>query len=240
MRLSKSRKVQIYQHINFKSQIPSLMTDLLPFEIEDYCEAHTSAESELLYELRRETHLKSLRPRMLSGILQGTFLTMLAKLMKARYILEIGTYTGYAALCMAESLPEDGELHTIEVDLEQEDFIRKYFDKSPKKEQITLHIGEALKIIPTLDKPWDLVMIDADKREYIAYYDMILPKLRKGGIIFIDNVLWSGKVIEEVKSNDKDTQAIIAFNDHVQCDFTVRNVMLPFRDGMMMVEKVGN
>lgn len=214
------------------------MTDLLPLIIEDYCEEHTSPESELLYNLRRETHLKSLRPRMLSGILQGTFLTMIARMMNARYILEIGTYTGYAALCLAEALPENGELHTVEVDVEQEEIIRRYFDKSPKKEQITLHIGEALKIIPTIDKCWDLVMIDADKREYIDYYDMILPRLREGGIILVDNVLWSGKVVEEVKNNDKDTKAIMAFNDYVQKDPSVRNVMLPFRDGMMMVEKV--
>jgi len=152
--------------------------------------------------------------------------------------LEIGAYTGYSALCLAEGLQENGTLDTIEIALEAEEIIRRYFDLSPYKEQLFLHIGAALDILPTLDKTWDIVMIDADKKEYLDYYKAIIPHVRKGGIVLVDNVLWSGKVIDEVKHNDKDTPAILAFNDYVQQDTAVRNLLLPFRDGMMIIEKL--
>lgn len=214
------------------------MLDLLPQEIEDYCEEHTSPESELLYRINRETHLIELRPRMLSGKIQGAFLTFISKMINPRHILEIGTYTGYATLCLAEGLQLGGKVDTIEIDIEKEERIRSYFAQSAFNDNIKLHIGDALEIIPQLNSVWDLVLIDADKRDYEAYYDLVLPQMRKGGIILVDNVLWSGKVVEEVKPNDKDTQAIMAFNDKVQQDQTVRNLLLPYRDGMMMIEKL--
>ncbi len=214
------------------------MIDLLPQLIEDYCEEHTYPESDLLYRLNRETHLRSLRPRMLSGPLQGGLLSLVSRLMRPKHVLEIGTYTGYAALCLAEGLQEDGTLDTIEVDPELREMICRYFAQSPRAAQLTLHIGDALDILPTLRKVWDIVMIDADKKEYSDYYKLIIPQVRRGGIVFVDNVLWSGKVVEEVKANDKDTQAILAFNDYVQQDQTVRNLLLPFRDGMMVIEKL--
>ena len=214
------------------------MIDLLPQEIEDYCEEHSSPESDLLYRLNRETHLKSLRPRMISGKLQGSFLSLISRMMSPEYILEIGTYTGYATLCLAEGLRKGGEIDTIEIDEEQQEIILNYLNQSEYRENIHLHIGPALEIIPRLDRVWDLVLIDADKREYIEYYDLILPRLKKNGIILVDNVLWSGKVVEEVKSNDKDTKAIMAFNNYVQQDSSVRKLLLPFRDGMMIIEKL--
>lgn len=212
---------------------------LIPEEIEEYCEVHTTQESQILYELNRETHLKVLRPRMLSGQLQGAFLSMLSRMMKPHAILEIGTYTGYSALCLAEGLDSNGELHTIEIDEELEDICLKYFEKSPLHSRLHLHIGDASQIIPTLNPQWDLVFIDAEKKEYQHYFDLIYPRVRKGGIILIDNVLWSGKVVEEVAHNDKDTQAILAFNDYIQQHQGVKNIMLPFRDGILMVEKIG-
>jgi predicted O-methyltransferase YrrM len=214
------------------------MIELLPQLIEDYCEEHTSPESDMLYQLNRETHLCSLRPRMLSGPLQGGLLSLISRLMRPLHILEIGTFTGYAALCLAEGLQENGTLDTIEIDPEAEEMIRCYFEQSPYKDRLFLHIGAALDILPALPKIWDLVMIDANKKEYLDYYKMIIPQVRKGGIVLVDNVLWSGKVVEEVKCNDKDTQAILAFNDYVQQDPAVRNLLLPFRDGIMIIEKL--
>ena len=207
-------------------------------EIEEYCEAHSTPEPELLYRLNRETNLKVMNPRMLSGHIQGMFLTSLVKMLQPKAVLEIGTYTGYSAICLAEGLPEDGVLDTIEVDVELEDIIRKYFSQYPKKEKITLHIGDALEVIPTLDKTYDLIFMDADKEEYIRYYELVLPKLRKGGYLLADNVLWSGKVLNEPKSGDKDTPAIRQFNDYVLHDERVRNFLLPLRDGIMVIEKL--
>ena len=214
------------------------MIELLPQLIEDYCEEHSSPESALLYQLNRETHLRSLRPRMLSGPLQGGLLSLISRLIRPLHVLEIGTYTGYAALCLSEGLQENGTLDTIEIDPEAEEIILRYFEQSPCKEQLFLHIGNALDVLPTLHKIWDIVMIDADKKEYLDYYKLIIPQVRKGGIILVDNVLWSGKVVEEIKQNDRDTQAILAFNEYVQHDSTVRNLLLPFRDGIMMIEKL--
>ncbi len=214
------------------------MIDLLPQEIEYYCEEHTTGENELLYRLYRETHIKGLRPRMLSGKLQGSLLAFISRMLQPRRILEIGTYTGYATLCLAEGLQEDGSIDTIEIDEEQEEIIRRYFDQSPFRNKINLHIGSALDIIPNLSHTWDLVMIDADKREYLDYYRFILPEVRKNGIILVDNVLWSGKVVEEIRNNDKDTKSITDFNDFVRQDPSVRNLLLPFRDGLMIIEKL--
>lgn len=214
------------------------LLSLIPEEIEEYCELHTTPESQLLNRLNRETNLKVLRPRMLSGKLQGTFLAMISRMIKPSYILEIGTYTGYSALCLAEGLTSSGELHTIEIDEELEDISRKYFKESSFHSQIHLHIGDANTIIPTLPHQWDLVFIDAEKKDYQKYFDLIFPNLRNGGIILIDNVLWSGKVVEEVAHNDYDTQAILAFNDYIQQYEGVINLTLPFRDGILMVEKI--
>ena len=207
-------------------------------EIEEYCEAHSTPELELLYRLNRETNLKVMNPRMLSGHIQGMFLTSLVRMMQPKAVLEIGTYTGYATLCMAEGLPDDGIIDTIEVDVELEDMIRRYFLQSSNEEKINLHIGDAVEVIPTLDKTYDLVFMDADKEEYIRYYELVLPKVRKGGYILADNVLWSGKVLQEVKSGDKDTPAIRQFNDYVLQDERVRNFLLPLRDGIMVIEKL--
>ena len=207
-------------------------------EIEEYCEAHSTPEPELLYRLNRETNLKVMNPRMLSGHIQGMFLTSLVRMMQPKAVLEIGTYTGYATLCMAEGLPDDGTIDTIEVDVELEDMIRKYFSQSTNKKKINLYIGDAVEVIPTLDKTYDLVFMDADKEEYIRYYELVLPKVRRGGYILADNVLWSGKVLQEVKSGDKDTPAIRQFNDYVLQDERVRNFLLPLRDGIMVIEKL--
>lgn len=207
-------------------------------EIEEYCEAHSTPESELLYRLNRETNLKVMNPRMLSGHIQGMFLTSLVKMMRPHAVLEIGTYTGYSAICLAEGLPDDGTLDTIEIDVEREDMIRNYFEQYRKNEKITLHIGDAVSVIPSLSKTYDLIFMDADKEEYIRYYELILPKLRRGGFLLADNVLWSGKVLEEAKSSDKDTCALQHFNDYVLHDERVRNFLLPLRDGIMVIEKL--
>ncbi|MCL1851199.1 MAG: O-methyltransferase [Bacteroidetes bacterium] len=214
------------------------METLINEEIESYCEAHTTSESDLLYRLNRETNIKVLRPRMLSGQLQGRWLAMISKMIKPLNILEIGTYTGYSALCLAEGLQENGTLHTIEIEEELEDIITKYFNLSPYKDKLHLHIGNALEVIPALNKIWDLVLLDADKREYLKYYEMVLPHVRKGGIILADNVLWSGKVTEEIPQNDTDTQAIMEFNDFIQKDVRVENILLPLRDGILLIEKL--
>lgn len=216
----------------------SKLIEILPQAIEDYCEEHTSQESPLLYRLNRETHLREVRPRMLSGKLQGGLLSLISRLMNPVNILEIGTYTGYATLCLAEGLTEDACLHTIEIDSEREEVINSYFAQSDFAAQIYFHIGNALEIIPKLHYTWDLVLIDADKQAYRQYYDLVLPSLKKGGLILADNVLWSGKVVQEVENNDLDTKALMAFNDYVTADDRVRNLLLPFRDGMMIIERL--
>lgn len=213
------------------------MFTLIDEKIETYCEAYSSLESELLVKLNRETHLKILRPRMLSGHLQGRLLSMLSKMIAPKYILEIGSYTGYSALCLSEGLQKNGELHTIEIDPELEDFIRSFFEKSDFYSQITLHVGDALTLIPNISRIWDLVFIDAEKKEYLSYYNMVLPLVRKGGFILVDNVLWNGKVTDNEIDNDDYTQTILEFNNYVQNDKRVKNLLLPFRDGIMMIEK---
>ena len=209
--------------------------DFLPKKIADYAEAHTEGESDLLQSLVRETHLKTLAPRMLSGHLQGRFLSLLTKLMQPKRILEIGTFTGYAALCMAEGLAEDGILTTIEANDELAFLIEKYIEKGNFKGRITPIFGNALEIIPTLTDVFDVVFIDAGKRDYPKYYDLVLPKVRSGGLIIADNILWSGKVVEEKK--DLDTQIIDQFNKKILADERVECLLLPIRDGLMMARK---
>ena len=212
--------------------------ELISPEIEAYCEAHTTEETELLYRLNRQTHLQTINPRMASGQLQGQFLSIISNMIRPRRILEIGTFTGYSALCLATGLTSDGILHTIEINEEYEDRIRAYFSESPYNHQISLHIGDAKTIVPSLNEQWDLVFIDAEKTDYQDYYEMVFPQVRKNGFLLIDNTLWNSKVIHEIQHNDKDTQAILAFNDRVQQDGRVRNLLLPFRDGIMMIEKL--
>ena len=211
------------------------METLTSLLIEEYCEAHTTPESELLYQLFRETHLRMVKPRMLSGQLQGRFLSMISRMVRPVHALEIGTFTGYSALCLAEGLAPDGVLDTIEVDEELEEIINIYIGISEYKEKIRLHIGDARVLIPQFDYQWDLVFIDAEKRSNREFYEMLLPRMRKGGVMLIDNMLWSGKVVEQGSHHDLDTQAIMDFNDYVQRDERVSNVLLPLRDGIMMV-----
>lgn len=201
-------------------------------ELERYAATHSENEPELLKRLDKETHQKVLQPRMLSGHFQGRFLSVLSKLIAPKNILEIGTYTGYATLCLAEGLSEDGSLDTVDINEELVDFQRKYFDESDWGHQITQHLGSAIDIIPTLNKRYDLVFIDADKPNYSNYFELILPKMNKGGIILSDNVLWSGKVLEEIKKNDKSTLAIDAYNKLLKEDPRVETILLPIRDGL--------
>jgi predicted O-methyltransferase YrrM len=205
--------------------------------VEDYILSHTDAEPEYLAKVNRATHLKLINPRMLSGHLQGRVLSMFCKMIQPHNILELGTFTGYSALCMAESLPENGILHTIECDDELEDFIKQNFSASEYNDKIKLHIGDALQVIDKLDITFDLVFIDADKREYLAYYEAVLPKLRSGGFILADNTLWDGKVLQKVENNDKQTFEIMRFNDFVSSDNRVEKVMLPLRDGLTIIRK---
>ncbi len=201
-------------------------------ELEDYIEQHSQKEPELLAALDKETYQKVLLPRMLSGHFQGRVLSILSKLIRPLTILEIGTYTGYSALCLCEGLQKNGMLHTIDIKEELVDFQRKYFDKSPWGKQIVQHLGEAVAIIPTLDLKFDLVFIDADKENYIRYFEMILPRMNKGGIILSDNVLWSGKVLEPLQPNDLSTKTLLEYNQLLKNDPRVESVLLPIRDGL--------
>ena len=201
-------------------------------ELEDYIEKHSEKEPDLLAALNKETYQKILLPRMLSGHFQGRVLSMLSKLIRPVNILEIGTFTGYAALCLCEGMQENGQLHTIDIKEELETIQRKYFDKSPWGSQIFQHLGEAIDIIPTLELKFDLVFIDADKENYLNYFEMILPKMNKGGIILSDNVLWSGKVLEPLQKNDVSTKVLLEYNQLLKNDPRVETVLLPIRDGL--------
>ena len=201
-------------------------------ELEHYVENHSQNEPELLVQLFKETYQKILQPRMLSGHFQGRVLSMLSKIINPKNILEIGTYTGYAALCLAEGLQKDGTLDTIDVKEELVSIQQKYFNLSPWKNQIKAHLGEALTIIPTIDKKFDLVFIDADKENYINYFNLVVPKMNKGGIILSDNVLWSGKVLEELNPKDTSTKILLEYNKLVNEDARVETVLLPIRDGL--------
>jgi predicted O-methyltransferase YrrM len=198
---------------------------------------HIDKEPPQLAALNREVHVKLLNPRMVSGHLQGRTLKMLVRMCQPKRILEIGTFTGYATLCLAEGLPEQGEIHTIEIDDEMEDFIRKQFEQSEQKNKIRLHIGNALEIIPQLEGLFDMVFIDADKRDYCAYYEMVFNKVKEGGIIIADNTLWNGKVLDEPHFNDKQTAEIIRFNKMIAEDRRIEKVILPLRDGLTVMYK---
>lgn len=212
--------------------------EFLPEDIDTYSRNHTSHESDLLRDLNRETHLKVLSPRMLSGHLQGRFLSMISNMIKPDLILEIGTYTGYSALCLSEGLREDAKLITIDNNRELESILQKYLMKSEKANQIELLFGDATEIIPNLPDQIDLVFIDADKENYSTYFDLVIDKVKPGGFILADNVLWSGKVVQPVKENDKSTKAIMEFNEKIQQDSRVENMLLPLRDGIMMIRKI--
>ena len=201
-------------------------------ELEDYIEQHSEKEPELLAALNKETYQKILLPRMLSGHFQGRVLSMLSKLIRPVNILEIGTYTGYSALCLCEGMQENGVLHTIDIKEELVDFQRKHFDKSPWGKQIVQHLGEAIDIIPTIEVKFDLVFIDADKENYINYFELIVPKMNKGGIILSDNVLWSGKVLEPLNPKDISTKILLEYNALLKNDPRVETVLLPIRDGL--------
>ena len=201
-------------------------------ELEDYIEHHSEKEPQHLAALNKETYQKILLPRMLSGHFQGRVLSMLSKLIRPVNILEIGTYTGYSALCLCEGMQENGQLHTIDIKEELIGFQRKHFDKSPWGKQIVQHLGEAIDIIPGLDLKFDLVFIDADKENYINYFEMIVPKMNKGGIILSDNVLWSGKVLEPLQKNDLSTKILLEYNQLLNNDPRVETVLLPIRDGL--------
>ena len=201
-------------------------------ELENYVEQHSQNEPELLVNLFKETHQKILQPRMLSGHFQGRVLSMLSKIIHPKHILEIGTYTGYAALCLAEGLQKDGTLDTIDIKEELVTIQQKYFDLSPWRNQIVAHLGDALEIIPTLNKKYDLVFIDADKENYINYFNMIVPMMSQGGIILSDNVLWSGKVLEALNPKDMSTKILLEYNQIVNTDPRVETVLLPIRDGL--------
>jgi len=210
--------------------------EILNEDLLRYSEQHTSAESELLRQINRDTHAQVLMPRMLSGHLQGRVLSMLSKMVQPKVVLEIGTYTGYSAICLAEGLAPDGTLITIDVNEELETRVRRYFEQSGFSSKIQYRIGDASQIIPELPGPFDMVFIDADKENYGRYYDMVIDKVREGGIILADNVLWSGKVLGEKK--DKDTRAIVEFNKKIHDDNRVENVLLPIRDGILMIRKL--
>ena len=209
----------------------------LPDAIDRYVELHSEDEPQLLQELNRETHLKVLQPRMLSGGYQGRVLSMISKLVHPKNILEIGTYTGYSALCLAEGLQPNGELHTIDINEELFDFQRKYFDKSIYGKQIFQHIGNALEIIPTLDISFDLVFVDADKENYVNYFHLIVDRLPSGAVILSDNVLWSGKVVQKVAGDDISTKVLLEYNQLLKEDSRVETVILPIRDGLTITRK---
>ncbi|MFI1771676.1 O-methyltransferase [Thalassobellus citreus] len=210
----------------------------LPEDLDDYVVAHSEAEPELLQQLTRETYQKILQPIMLSGPYQGRVLSMISKLKTPKTILELGTFTGYATLCLAEGLQNDGEIHTIDVNEELVDFQRKYFDKSEYGHQIHQHLGSALDVIPKLDKTFDLVFIDADKPNYVNYFHAIIDKLNTGGIIISDNVLWHGKVIEALDPKDKSTKAVLDYNTLLKEDSRIETVLLPIRDGLTISRKL--
>ncbi len=212
--------------------------DFLDSRLENYINQHSEQEPELLYQLYRDTHQKVLNPRMLAGHLQGRVISMLSHMIAPKDLLEIGTYTGYSSICWSEGLQPSGKIHTIDINEELEDFTAHYFEKAGITNNIELHIGNALEIVPTLDVEWDVVFIDADKTNYSNYFDLVIDRVKPNGYIIVDNVLWSGKVIEPVTENDQDTHAILEFNKKIQEDSRVQNVLFPIRDGLMICRKL--
>ena len=211
--------------------------NFLPENIDNYVVAHSEQEPELLHQLTRETHQKVLQPIMLSGPYQGRVLSMISKLIKPKTILELGTFTGYSTLCLAEGMTSDGALHTIDINEELVDFQRKYFEKSDYGHQIFQHTGSAIDIIPSLDMTFDLVFIDADKPNYSNYFHLIIDKLNPGGIILSDNVLWHGKVVEPLDEKDISTKAVLDYNTLLKNDKRIETVLLPIRDGLTISRK---
>lgn len=212
--------------------------NLLNDKLEKYIENHSGQEDEILHQLYRETHLKVMHPRMLSGWTQGQLLQMMASLIQAENILEIGTYTGYSAICLARGMKENGKLITIDIKEELQQIAQKYFEKAGLKGKIDHRIANAVELIPQLEKTFDLVFMDADKDNYPVYLNLVVDKIRPGGLLIADNVLWSGKVVEQVKPDDKDTPAILEFNKKVQAHPQLQNVLIPLRDGLMMARKI--
>ena len=208
--------------------------NFLPKEIDQYASDHSEKEPELLKELFRETWQKALVPRMISGHFQGRILSMISKLIQPKNILEIGTYTGYSALCLAEGMKENGRLHTIDHNEELYDFQRRYFDRSTYRDQIKQYVGQGLDIIKDIEGPFDLVFIDADKANYTNYFKAVIDKMNSGGVILSDNVLWSGKVTEIPNPKDEDTIALIAYNKMMNEDPRIETVLLPIRDGLTL------
>lgn len=206
-------------------------------ELSDYCENNTTPESEILSKLNRETHLKVVSPRMLSGHLQGRFLSFISKLQQPKLIVEIGTYTGYSALCLAEGLAKDGKLISIDLNEETSSFAKSFISKTEYANQIELVLADAKEFVTTINETIDLVFIDADKKNYLNYYHLIIDKIKSGGLIIADNVLWSGKITMPEKEMDRETLALHQFNQFVQQDNRVENILLPIRDGLMMVRK---
>lgn len=212
--------------------------DFLPPKIDEFSDAHTTEETALLYDLNRQTHLKVMIPRMLSGHMQGRILSLFSKMIQPKNILEIGTYTGYSALCLAEGMKQEGQLITIDKNEELEEFTQSYFDKSEFTAQIDFRIGNAIEIIPTLNLEFELIFIDADKSNYSNYFDLVIDKTTKGGFIIADNVLWSGKVTEPIQPNDKDTKAMVDYCKKIHDDPRVENILMPIRDGLMIARKL--
>lgn len=208
-------------------------TDLL----DEYILRHIDEEGDYLKALYRDTHVKLLRPRMASGHLQGRLLKMFVRMIRPRNILEIGTYSGYSALCMAEGLEKEGRLYTFEINDEQEDFTRPWFENSPYASQIKFIIGDALQLVPQMDVMFDLAFVDGDKRRYLDYYEMVLPRMNRGGYIIADNTLWDGHVLEALRRNDAQTKGIMEFNDRIATDDRVEKVILPLRDGLTLIRK---
>ena len=206
--------------------------------LEEYIELHTTPEPELLYELRRRTFLHTPYPRMLSGHVQGQFLSMISRMIRPERILEIGTFTGYSAICLAQGLSEGGKLHTVEAEGAYAEIAREYFIRAGLEDQIVLHEGDALNVIPSLDETFDLVFIDAAKEYYLDYYKAVFGKIRTGGFILADNALWDGRVLEGASAKDPETKGIIRFNEEIQKDARVENVLLSVRDGVMLIRRL--
>jgi predicted O-methyltransferase YrrM len=213
------------------------MTKIINNKIEDYIEKNSSKEPQILKDLNKETYLKVLNPRMLSGHLQGRFLSIISKLIKPKKILEIGTYTGYSAICMAEGLIENGVIHTIDINEELSSIQNKYFKKTSNNNSIIQYVGDAKNIINNINETFDLVFLDADKENYIKYYKLFIDKVKKGGLIIADNVLWTGKVVDPENHDDNLTNYIIDFNKMIAEDNRVENIILPLRDGLNIILK---
>lgn len=212
--------------------------DFLPELLEKYVELHTTAEPEILKKLNRETHAKVLMPQMLSGHVQGRFLKMMSTMINPSQILEIGTFTGYSTLCLAEGLKEEGTIHTIDINEELTEMVKRYVKEAGAEKKVKTYAGNALDIVPSIKAIFDLVFIDADKNNYCNYYNLVFDKVRKGGYILADNVLWSGKVVEPVKKSDEETRGIIEYSNMVMKDKRVENVLVPIRDGIMISRKI--